>query len=368
MHVASGDLWAGAEVQLFHLATALNNDEDVSLVVILLNHGQLERQLIEKGVSVRVFDESTYSTLNIFHKIKSVANELQVDVIHSHREKENVLVSVIAKIIGCHSVRTVHGDSEFGASLFDFRQHLIYLINKFCGSYLQDKIISVSGELTDKLSRTFGADKLVTINNSVNVDYINKRSQEPIDTTIVTESRINIGFVGRFVPVKRVSFYYEVAKRVITLLPKADIHFYMIGDGPLFNEINSKVECEQLSHRIHLLGFVENSAPYIKQLSYLMFTSEHEGLPMTLLEAMALETPVISTNLPSLKNVLNGNHGGYFHDSENPDEFADFVANLIQYYDKSIVKAKLAKSILNNEYALAANINKYVELYKNILS
>lgn len=368
LHVASGDLWAGAEVQLFHLATALNDKENISLTVFLLNHGQLEQQLVAKGVKVKVFDETKYSTLEIYRKIKNAAKKLNTDIIHSHRIKENVLASLVAQIIGCKSVRTVHGASEFIIHWKKIKQYMIYLVDKFCGSYLQTKLIAVSEELTDKLTDKFSPDKLVTINNSVNVDYIEKRSVEAIDTSIVINNHINIGFVGRFVSVKRVGLFLDIAIRTIRLLPDIDIHFYMIGDGPLFEEIYSKVQSENLSDRIHLPGFVENSAPYIKQLSYLMFTSEHEGLPMTLLEAMALEVPIISTDLPSLKNVLNGNDGGYFVDSTDPAELASFVADLVKRPEEAILKSRFAKDILENEYSLATNINKYVDLYKEVLT
>jgi len=69
MHIASGDLWAGAEVQLFHLARSLVKEKDIQLLVVLLNHGQLERELINQGISVTVFDEEQVSGFSIFKSI-----------------------------------------------------------------------------------------------------------------------------------------------------------------------------------------------------------------------------------------------------------------------------------------------------------
>jgi len=65
LHIASGDLWAGAEVQLYTLVRALHHSPGVSVRVILLNHGTLEEKLHEEGVDVLVLTETSLSSLQI---------------------------------------------------------------------------------------------------------------------------------------------------------------------------------------------------------------------------------------------------------------------------------------------------------------
>ncbi len=69
LHIASGDLWAGAEVQLFTLAKALENNTNTKVHIILLNHGRLEKELISCGIDVTVLDESTLNGFQILHKL-----------------------------------------------------------------------------------------------------------------------------------------------------------------------------------------------------------------------------------------------------------------------------------------------------------
>lgn len=364
LHVASGDLWAGAEVQLFHLANALDNIEEINLFVALLNHGQLEAKLIEKGIKVMVFDETQLSPLQIFRKLKAFSIQVKPNIIHSHRIKENILSGLVAKFVGCKNIRTVHGDTETRKTGFSLRANFLFFLDKFFSRYFQHKIIAVSDELASKLTQRYQLDKITTINNSINIDYVVQKSKEVINFNFQSE-KIKIGFIGRFVPVKRVELFYEIAKQVVLANDKID--FYMLGDGPLFDEIKSTTERDKLSHRIHLLGFVENSAPYLKQLDYLMFTSKHEGLPMTLLEAMALETAIISTDLTTIKSILRGNECGYFFENEQPRDMANYINQLTQDKALTCKKVQAAKNILEQNYSLKINLNKYIDVYRQAL-
>ena len=106
LHIASGDLWAGAEVQLFTLAKALNNKQDINISVVLLNHGTLEQKLLRNGINVIVLDESALNGFQILWRLFTAIREIQPDVIHTHRVKENILGSVAALFCNIPTVRT----------------------------------------------------------------------------------------------------------------------------------------------------------------------------------------------------------------------------------------------------------------------
>ena len=91
LHLASGDLWAGAEVQLYHLCTALKQKCAIDLHIVLLNHGQLEQKLIENGIRVTVLDENILSTHKIGWRLHQYVKNNPVDIIHSHLLKENLI-------------------------------------------------------------------------------------------------------------------------------------------------------------------------------------------------------------------------------------------------------------------------------------
>ena len=103
IHLASGDLWAGAEVQLYNLAGQLDQHDTIKLAVVLMNHGQLEQELRLKGIEVHVIDESKNSGFSTIKKLYRLARDFNVNVIHTHRIKENVIGGCVARLVGARS-------------------------------------------------------------------------------------------------------------------------------------------------------------------------------------------------------------------------------------------------------------------------
>ena len=115
LHISSGDLWAGAEVQLFTLAKSLIKNSATQVDVILFNHGRLEQELLDSNINVIVLDETTLNSLQILRKIIHTIKIIHPDVIHTHRLKENILGSAAALLTGnTPTLRTAHGAPERG--------------------------------------------------------------------------------------------------------------------------------------------------------------------------------------------------------------------------------------------------------------
>jgi len=367
MHIASGDLWAGAEVQLFHLARSLVKEKDIQLSIVLLNHGQLERELINQGISVTVFDEEQVSGFSIFKSIYKLIKDNRPDIVHTHRNKENVIGGFAAKLNGVKSIRTVHGASELQHGKFNLKRFIFDSLDKLAALFAQQKIVAVSKDLWKKLSGVYPDSKLVIIDNCVDTDYILGKSAQTLIQN-VDEHSYNIAFIGRFVPVKRVDLFYDIAKKVVLCKNKGrSIDFHMIGDGPLKMDIEERVKNDALGNHIHLHGFVENTAPLLKKMDLLVFTSEHEGLPMTLLEAMTLGVPVLSGYLPSLKDALCDGDCGYILSPDSVDDYCDLILALAESGLDSASKAKMAQQQINSRFNIKSNVLSYLTQYRSML-
>jgi len=156
IHIASGDLWAGAEVQLYNLAKELDQYSDISLSVILLNHGLLEQNLLEQNISVTVFDETRLNTVQILFKIIKQVYSQKPDLIHTHRFKENIIGSIATLLsLRTLSIRTCHGAPEFTFNFWQMHKTIMQRLDVMCGKYIQKRVISVSDELTQKLQKIF---------------------------------------------------------------------------------------------------------------------------------------------------------------------------------------------------------------------
>lgn len=363
IHLASGDLWAGAEVQLFHLAINLNKQPETDLLVVLLNDGQLADELRKKNINVKVFDESNLSFFKIFREFYKLCRETKPNIIHTHRVKENIVGGVVSWLIRSSSARTVHGAQEFSSNI---KSRVLNFVDDWIACLFQQRVIAVSHELNEKLQKHCFSSKLDIIENCVDIAYINKMAMEPVNYPLEEEC-FNVAFVGRFVDVKRTDIFIGIAEKLKEICPNKKIKFNMFGDGPLWDEKRQYVKQKNLDDIIHLAGFVDNSAPYLKKMDLLVFTSDHEGLPMTLLEAMVLKVPVLSRNLTTIKYVLCKGTCGYFVESDSIADFAKKILEVSDNKNERDVMKNNAYDIIENKYSINVLVERYMALYNSLI-
>ena len=100
-------------------------------------------------------------------------------------------------------------------------------------------------------------------------------------------------------------------------------------------------------------------------MDLLLFTSDHEGLPMTLLEAMALKVPVMSRNLTTIKHVLSDGRCGYILNSDKAQVFSDKIIEVMNNTNDREEKITMAANVVNSDYSINSLIEKYMMLYSN---
>lgn len=330
IQVASGDLWGGAEAQVNTLCKYLSREPNVIVEVVLLNHGELESRLKMNGISVHVLDETSMSSVEIFLRLRQLFRKLKPDVIHTHRQKENILAS-FANLMSVRAicVRTQHGATEFEYSWAQWKNKLQIELDRFCGKYLQHKVIAVSDELKHKLSAKFSNEHLVVVENGVDLELLaDIKPDAPF--RLNEPDYYHVGIVGRLVPVKRIDLFLDMAK-ILLDSDKLDkpIRVHVIGDGPLRSSLERQQSALDLNQLVRFHGHTNNSAQYIKSLDVLVMCSDHEGLPMTLLEAIALGTPIVSHNAGALSERLSRSEDGVLSEHHEPESYATTVMSVL---------------------------------------
>ena len=114
------------------------------------------------------------------------------------------------------------------------------------------------------------------------------------------KSKFNLVTVGRFEPQKG----FDIAVRALAALDRSDVTLTFLGTGPLLADIRELARTLDIQGQINFAGFVENPFPYYAQADGLLLPSRFEGFPNVVLEALACGTPVVSTPIMGLDNIL----------------------------------------------------------------
>lgn len=322
MHIISGDLWAGAEVQAFTLLKHLATKAD--LYVILMNQGELAERLKQIGITPHIIDEKQHSSLSIITNILKTIRRYKPDVIHTHRQKENILgslanfLAIIFRGKLTPSVRTAHGAPEFNPS---GKQKIQVWLDRLTGRWLQKKVIAVSHDLSKKLEGIFPARHIVVIQNGVDQEHL--RQQVSIaDFRQAEPDKIHIGIIGRLEPVKRIDIFLEMAALLVKEHAKQNWAFHVIGEGKLRKDLESSAIKLGITHNVHFHGHRTDIPSCIASLDAIIMCSDHEGTPMVALEAMALGTPLIAHSIGGLKEIL-GNYPELLVNFQSSTSYAD---------------------------------------------
>lgn len=306
LHIASGDLWAGAEVQAFTLISHLARLPETEIAAVLMNDETLADKLRSIGVPTYVLDERKTDSIGIFVRLRRVLRSWQPDVVHTHRQKENILGSLANRSCGnVPSVRTVHGANELscGTGWGAIRRRLVMSLDRWCGRALQQKVIAVTQALGDQMMMgEFPAEMVTVIENGVDFEEV-RRERGAAEYRAIEPSATHIGIAGRLVEVKRVDLFIETAALLLRERPETTWRFHIFGDGPLRGSLEALSARLQTGDKVVFHGHRQDIATCVGGLDALVICSDHEGMPMISLEAAAIGVPMVAHAVGGLLDV-----------------------------------------------------------------
>lgn len=354
--IASGDLYAGAEVVIYQLVSNLIQIATIQLLVVLMNKGRLASELERMGVVTYIIDESVSSFVSSYVTIRRLVKDFAPDVIHSHRYKENFFAWCSSRCLpGCSLVATQHGMPESVGNLSRtgrLRNALFFRLLSFGFT----KTVVVSEDMRRSLIGRYGfSEKNVTvIHNGIHVPDL--AIAPPID-------RMVVGSAGRLFPVKDFFLLVEVAREVV--LHNDNVDFVLAGDGPDLAKLKQLVGRYGLEGRFKFLGYQENMTAFYERLHVYINTSLHEGIPMSVLEAMSHGLPVVAPKVGGFPEIVEHGACGFLVDNRDAKMFAQHILRLLDPRERGEMgRAARARTI--DFFSKDAMAQRYCQLYDEL--
>jgi L-malate glycosyltransferase len=365
-HLISGDLWAGAEVQAFSLLQSLRTEQGLDLSVITFNDGKLATLLKQTGIPVTIIDETRFRFLRLLEKAAGELAGRRIDILHSHRYKENLLGLLLKRRceVG-HLVQTAHGAQEPQRGLKELKGRLYGLLNRRVSGRF-DRIIAVSDDLRRTLSKRFDSKRIVTIHNAIDVSRVTpKRPADVVRKELgIGQNQPVIGAVGRMVPVKGFDRFLQTAATIAE--KRSDVVFLLVGDGPLRAEYEQQVRSMGLERRIRLTGFRDDIWDILNCLDLFVMTSYHEGIPIGLLEAMALRRPVVAMRVGGIPEVVEHDLSGVLVDSGDINQMAEVCLELLAHPSRAQTLGDAGRQRVEAEFSIEIHRSQMIRLYRDV--
>lgn len=366
-HIASGDLWAGAEAQIAMLLRSLAARNEFDLCAILLNPGRLAREIERIGIEVKVIPESQTGFWEIYSQAAGFLNNRGIRILHSHRYKENVLAAMLAR--RCRIpfvVRTQHGLPEPLAGLKHLKHRGLQVLDRFVAWHYTDRVISVSSEMCQHLARQIGAQKIVVIPNGVDRSVVRSgfSAAEAKERLGIPADCVVAGAAGRLEPIKRLDIFLNAAR--IIAAEKPGVRFVIAGEGGELAKLRALAQSLKLSDRVLFLGHRDDVYDVLRAMDIIILCSDHEGMPMVLLEALSLGVVVVAREVGGLPEVIQNGVNGMIVSSGEPGALARAC---MQILDDEPFRARLAQAgalLVAEKYSSESTGAQVARLYASL--
>lgn len=369
----------GPAIHVVLLAEGLDRAKFESILVcgsIDAGEGDMSYYALEKNIKPYFIPElrqriGFLDDLIAFKKIYEIIKSEQPDIIHTHTAKAGALgrlAGILYNLLNFNKVKTVklihtfHG--HIFAGYFNKITALLFIgIEKILARFTY-KIIAVSETVKrDLLSlHISSSDKIKVIPLGFELDrFLNIPPRDNTDY-------LNIGIIGRLVPIKNHRLFLDSAAKVIKNNPAAKLNFKIIGDGPLRKSLEEYCCFLGIKPYVHFLGWQKNLAEVYSDLDIVSLTSINEGTPVSLIEAMASARAVVATEAGGVRDLLGSDRKlGIMVTSRDSDSFASAINLLIK--DRSLRNnlGIAARNFVKKAFAKERLIKDIENLYQGVI-
>ncbi|WP_339879079.1 glycosyltransferase [uncultured Algoriphagus sp.] len=349
-------------------------------------------ELERSGIAVHHIPSSNLGLFLQVNKVREYIQLNSIHIIHAHLPWAGILARSVGNSIGIPIVYTEH-------NTWERYNKLSYWGNRISFKK-QDVAIAVSNEvaLSMRLNSIWdpyqrgGRMKLKVIQNGVNTDVFKRMENDK--AFAITESRDKkykvestkfqaqnemglkyqlgipedtpvIGIVAVFRDQKRLWLWVEVALKILEQCPET--HFLLVGDGEWRERLEAQIKKSGKGTHFHLVGVQKNVIPYLSLMDIYLSTSEFEGLPIAMLEAMSCEVPVVATSAGGIGEVIQQGIQGYLTEIEGWEKLSDYCCELIQNPELHDTMRLAARQRVIDQFSMKRMVRELEDVYGEVM-
>lgn len=347
----------GAQTLTISLIKALRKiDSEIQIRILILEkpHGSyLEEQCRREDIDVVYLGKGKGLHLGIVPLITKAIRDYSPDVIHMHKSRMHYfLLPVLLNKVKVR-IYTVHNLASN-----DTRNRWLQKLMSFSFRRCHVQPVAISDICRDSIAELYHLESagIPCIYNGIDIE----RFQNPGERKPPEKGKMKFVSVGRLSFQKNYSLLIRSAVQIHSQWPEAE--FYVLGDGPLRIDLEKQLDEHNAKGFFHLLGNIADVPSHLWNADAFLMTSDYEGLPMTVLEAMAAGLPIVSTKAGGIADVVRDGQNGFLIECEDEAGFIDAVSKLCNT-PELCAKFSKASVALSGQYSMEHMAQQYLRLY-----
>jgi len=292
---------------------------------------------------------------------KYIKNE-HVTIINSFALKELFLAATL-KLFSNGKIKMVYHAVEMFDHFEVIQKLTLRALLKF-----SDRIICNSKNLKFQLQKKLSVNAKIiwVITNGIDTTRFKKTPNDSTNASYKNSltDEIIIGTVANFRKEKNYPFLIGAFNVLAQKHP--NLRLLCVGGGSLLNEMKRTVKLLNLEKKITFTGYAENIVKYLSLMDFFVLCSEREGFPNSLLQAMSMEIPVLSSDVGGCAEIIDHGITGMLYPPDNSEKFIDSLDILIQNKPFAVRIAANGRKKIEEDFTLERMIADYVDFYKEL--
>jgi len=363
LHVSGAGSWGGNEQQLVTIVPEMNK-LNVKNIVFCVKDSVLHKKCEELNIETIATKNNKLNKFENYRYLKQLVKTVKPDLIHLHTS-DSLTVFTISDLLFSLKVKAVFSKKGMGSASS--------ILSKFKYNY---KNIAALACVSERVKRDFAKiltpvnqAKEVVVHDCVAFSILN---EPPLPINLKEQyglaGKYIVGNIANHTMAKDLFTLVEVANHIVNTLGRKDVAFVQIGEHKkLTPDILALVKERNLDQYFTFTGKMSNAYNLNLQFDCFLMTSEREGGPTSVLEAMLMRTPVVSTNVGIVPEVIANGVNGFISDVKDHESLAVNVLTVLDNKELQDTFTDISYNTIAQNYTSEMIAKRTVALYQQIL-
>lgn len=349
----------GAESMLLNLITACRSDGQSQQLAVIYNrhipNQDLYDRAIAAGVKAILIPCQGRWDWSVVEELRRLLRSGEIDILHTHGYKADLYGYIAARREGKPIIATCHNWLSGGMlSAYNLVDRI--LLRRF------DAVVGVSQPIADRLSVRKNCTRVHVIANGIDVSLFSPAPTGAFDSK---SNGATLGMVARLDLQKGFECLFDAIAALRADFPA--LRLLVVGEGPDRQRIEAMIRGRDLNGVVTLVGEQSDMPRVYASMDIFVLPSLNEGLPMTVLEAMAASRPIIATRVGAIPTVVRDGETGVLVNPGDPADLKSAISRLLSDPQWRSAIGKRARAHVERNYTAAIMGQKYDQVYRGVL-